>query len=80
MSLFEGMFKKDIQPGRSKVRGALYMGALVAARHNPVLKAFHQRLIARGKPGKVALVAGMRKLLTILNAILKTSSAWRPPS
>jgi transposase len=54
-----------------QVRAVLYMAALNAVRHNPVLKAFYQRLIARGKPAKVALVTAMRKLLVILNAILK---------
>jgi transposase len=69
-----------VQGGRAKVRSALYMAAPVAARHNPVLKAFHERLTARGKPAKLALVAGMHKLLTILNAMLKTNTAWRPPA
>ena len=52
------------------------MAALVATRHNPVIKVFYQRLLAAGKPKKVALVACMRKLLTILNAMVKTRKTW----
>jgi transposase len=55
------------------------MGALVGARRNPVLKKFYERLLAAGKPKKVALVACMRKLLSILNAVLKHRTPWRPP-
>jgi transposase len=58
--------------GRASVRTALFMGALVARRHNPVLKAFFERLIAAGNPKKVAIIAVARKLLTILNAIAHT--------
>ena len=65
--------------GRAGVRGALYMGALVASRHNPTIKEFYERLVAAGKPKKVALVACMRKLLTILNAVLRERSPWRCP-
>jgi transposase len=72
--------RRMVQGGRAKVRGALYMGALVAARHNPVLKHFYQRLIANGKPPKVALTATMRKLVTILNAMLRTNTPWQPPA
>jgi transposase len=64
--------------GRASVRAALYMAALVAARRNPVIQAFYARLRTAGKPAKVALVACMRKLLTILNAILRTGTPWRP--
>jgi transposase len=64
--------------GRAGVRAALYMGTLVAVRWNPVLKAFYQRLRAAGKAPKVALVACMRKLLTILNAMLKHRTPWSP--
>jgi transposase len=64
--------------GRSSVRTALFMAALVGARHNPVLKAFHQRLIAAGKPKMVALFAVAIKLLTILNAILRDKRPWQP--
>lgn len=70
--------RRRIWGGRSSVRKALYMAALVAARHNPLLARFYQRLRAAGKPGKVALVAVMRRLLTIVNAMLKHQSAWRP--
>jgi transposase len=63
--------------GRSSVRTCLFMAALVAKRCNPVLKAFHQRLIAAGKPKMVALIATARKLLTILNAILRDKTPWQ---
>ncbi len=63
--------------GRASVRTALYMAALVAARHNPVIAAFYQRLRAAGKPAKVALVACMHKLLLILNAILRDRRPWQ---
>ncbi len=55
------------------------MAALVGSRHNPVLRAFYQRLVAAGKPKKVALTACMRKLLTICNAMLKHQTRWAPP-
>lgn len=64
--------------GRAAVRQAVYMGTLTAVKHNAVLKAFHQRLLANGKPKKVALVACMRKLLSIINAILKSGIPWNP--
>ena len=64
--------------GRTVVRTALFMGALVAARHNPVLKAFRDRLVASGKPKLVALIATARKLLVILNAIMRDKQPWRP--
>ena len=63
--------------GRATVRTALYMAALVASRHNPVITAFYQRLRAAGKPAKVALVACMHKLLLILNAILRDRRPWQ---
>ncbi|WP_447973855.1 IS110 family transposase [Nitrospira sp. Kam-Ns4a] len=63
--------------GRTVVRAALYMGALVAMKCNPTIAAFYQRLRAAGKPPKVALVASMRKLLMILNAIVKHQTPWR---
>ena len=69
--------KSFIGGGRAGVRSALFMGAMVAARHNPPLKAFYQRLIAAGKEKMVALVAVARKLLTILNAILRDGEPWR---
>ena len=62
--------------GRASIRAALHMGAVTAARHNPVLKRFHGRLIAAGKPKMVALVAVARKLLTILNAIIRNRQPW----
>jgi transposase len=63
--------------GRTTVRTALFMGALVAKRHNPVLKVFFDRLLAAGKPKMVALIAVARKLLTILNAILRDNRPWQ---
>ena len=63
--------------GRADVRTALFLGAMVAARHNPQLKAFRDRLVAAGKPKLVALVATARKLLTILNAILRDRTPWQ---
>jgi transposase len=62
--------------GRARVRSALFMAALVAAHRNPVLKRFHDRLIARGKPKMAALIAVARKLLTMLSAILRTGTPW----
>ena len=69
--------KSFIGGGRAAVRSTLFMGALTAARFNPVLKAVHQRLIDAGKPKMVAAIAGARKLLTILNAILRDKSPWQ---
>ena len=60
--------------GRKTVRSALFLAALVAGRHNPVLKAFRQRLIEAGKPKMVAAIAVARKLLTVLNAIIRDKS------
>ena len=68
--------KRSIFGGRPDVRRVLFMAALVASRHNPVIKAFYQRLLAAGKPKKVALVACMRKLLTILNAMVRSGKPW----
>ena len=68
--------KRAVWGGRSRVRAVLYMGALVASRHNLAVRDFYQRLLAAGKPKKLALVACMRKLLVILNSILKHSSPW----
>jgi transposase len=70
--------KREVWGGRAPVRAALYMGALVATRHNPVIKEFYGRLLAAGKPKKVALVACMRKLLSILNAVLRDRSPYQP--
>jgi transposase len=69
--------RRMIHGGRASVRTALYMSALVATRHNATLKRFYQRLRAAGKPSKVALVAVMRKLLTIINAMIKHQSCWQ---
>ena len=69
--------KSCIGGGRADVRSALFLGAMVAARRNPDLKAFRDRLVAAGKPKLVALVATARKLLTILNAILRDQKPWR---
>jgi transposase len=68
--------KRRISGGRAAVRTAVFMGALVGVRHNPVLKAFYHRLLAKGKVKKVALVACARKLLTMLNAMLRTNTRW----
>ena len=68
--------RRCVWGGRAHVRAVLYMGALVAARFNPVIRAFHARLVASGKLPKVALVACMRKLLTILNAIVRDRTPW----
>jgi transposase len=70
--------KSFIAGGRTAVRAALFMGALVAVRYNPVLKTFFERLIGAGKPKMVALIAVARKLLTILNAIVRTKKSWQP--
>ncbi len=71
--------RRGIWGGRARVRAALYMAALVGVRRNPVLAAFYLRLLAAGKAKKVALVACMHKLLSILNAILRTALPWHPP-
>ncbi len=68
--------KRHIWGGRANVRTTLYMSTMSAIRHNPVIKSFYQQLTSVGKAHKVALIACMRKLLTILNAILKTQTAW----
>jgi len=70
--------KRRIWGGRASVRTALYMATLSAMRYNPVIAAFYQRLLAAGKPKKVAMVACMRKLLTILNAMMRDNAAWDP--
>jgi len=73
---FQG--KRSIWGGRASVRSVLYMAALTARRCNPVIRAFADRLDAAGKPFKVVITACMRKLLTILNVMLKTNSPWNP--
>jgi transposase len=70
--------KRGCYGGRAVVRGALYMATLVGVRYNAVLKAFYQRLRAAGKPAKVALVACMRKLLTIINSMIRHRQSWSP--
>ena len=71
--------QRMIWGGRASVRAALYMAALVASQRNPGLRAFYQRLRTAGKPAKVALVAVMRKLLTIVNAMIKHQARWHQP-
>ena len=68
--------RRSIWGGRANVRKSLYMAALTARRCNPVIQAFAQRLEATGKPFKVVITACMRKLLVILNAIVKNNSTW----
>jgi len=70
--------KRTVWGGRRQVRAALYMAALVASRYNPVIKEFYQRLCSMGKPKKVALTACMRKLLVILNSMVKHGEEWQP--
>ena len=69
--------QRRIWGGRAVVRSAMYMAALVAVRHNRGLRSFYQRLLARGKVKKLALIACARKLLTILNQLLRTGESWR---
>lgn len=70
--------KRFIWGGRTKVRAALYMGALSATKHNPAIREFYLRLRESGKTGKVAITACMRKILTILNAMVKRGRPWQP--
>ena len=70
--------RRTVWGGRAQVRAVLYMSAIVAARFNPVIRAFYQRLCAAGKAKKLALTACMRKLLIILNAMLKHRTPWHP--
>lgn len=72
--------KRTVWGGRAQVRTTLYMATIVAARFNPVIRAFYQRLRVAGKAKKVALTACMRKLLIILNAMLKHRTPWQTPS
>lgn len=71
--------RRQIRGGRAVVRHVMYMAALTAARCHPVLKPYYQQLLARGKPKKVALVACLRRLLVVLNSILKTQTPWQAP-
>lgn len=70
--------KRTIWGGRARVRQGLYMAAVCAAQHNPIIRAFYERLISRGKPKKVALTACMHKLLILCNAVLRTGTPWDP--
>lgn len=70
--------RRFVQGGRASVRAVLYMGTLVATQRNAVIRSFYQRLLRLGKPKKLALVACMRKLLTILNTMVRTQRAWCP--
>ena len=70
--------RRMVSGGRAPVRAVLYMATLSAIRYNPTIAAFYQRLRAAGRPGKVAVVAAMRKLLTILNAIVRERRPWQP--
>lgn len=70
--------KRSIWGGRAEVRKVLYMAALAAARCNPTLKAFRERLIAAGKSPKVAIIAVARKMLGIIIAMLRTGQSWNP--
>ena len=69
--------RRVVWGGRASVRAVLYMSALVATRRHPVMRAFYLRLVAAGTPTKVALIACMRKLLTILNVMMRTNTPWR---
>ena len=68
--------KRFVCAGRARVRASLYMAALTASKHNPVLSTFYRRLVENGKPPKLALTAVMRRLLTILNAIIRDQKPW----
>lgn len=70
--------RRSLYAGRSRVRSVLYLAALVASRHNPTLRAFYLRLKAAGKPAKLALAATARKLLVMLNAMLRDQRTWAP--
>ena len=70
--------RRTIWGGRAPVRTALYMATLVATRWNPVIRVFYQRLRTAGKAPKVALIAAMRKLLTMLNAMVHHGTSWHP--
>jgi len=70
--------RRSIYGGRARIRTLLYMAAITAIRSNPVIRAFYERLKSRGKPHKVAIVACMRKILTILNAMVRESTPWTP--
>jgi transposase len=69
--------RRHVRGGRASVRCALYMAALVTTRHNPAIREFYQRLVARGMAKKAGIVATMRKLLTILNAVMRDQKTWQ---
>lgn len=71
--------KRRIFGGRQSVRRVLYMAALSATKHNPVIKNFYERLMKKGKPFKVAITACMRKMITIMNVMVRTATPWRCP-
>lgn len=71
--------KRRIFGGRQSVRRVLYMAALSATKHNPVIKKFYERLMKKGKPFKVAITACMRKMITIMNVMVRTATPWRCP-
>jgi transposase len=71
--------KRRISGGRAHVRAVLYMGAVVAMRHNPIIKDFYERLVERGKSKKLALTACVRKMLVILNAMVRANQPWQVP-
>jgi transposase len=71
--------QRTIRGGRSVVRSGLYMAVVAASQHNPVLRSFYHRLVERGKPKQVALVACMRKLIVLLNAMVRDDRLWQPP-
>ena len=75
----KGHRKRVVWGGRAHIRAALYMATLSASRFNPVICAFYQRLLAAGKPFKVAITACMRKLLTILNVMVRQGTPWKLP-
>jgi len=70
--------KRRIKGGRQSVRRVLFMAAITATKWNPVIKEFYERLLARGKVKKVAIIACMHKLLTIMNAIVRSQTSWKP--
>jgi transposase len=70
--------RRHISGGRGHVRKLLYMGTVSAIRFNPVIRSFYERLLAAGKPKKVAITACMRKLPTILNAMVRAGTSWNP--
>jgi transposase len=75
----QGRGKRFVWGGRASVRTALFLAALCGRRWNPALRPFYERLLAAGKPKKVALIACARKLLTILNAMVRDNAPWRAP-